>query len=831
MERKIHTLNNLNLTRGVFSSRPPSRADAVAHRSSPLSKWITDAAKTAPILTLIGWVALLPSVHAETSGVLRDYQAQLVRQGSPSARDNSASHAAGSRVTQPKTFVFLVDGLGIPALQQGLRQNLLPHLRSLFLATPGSKISVGHAAFPTLTFPNVAGILTGGAPAQSGVLGNSIWKPAPHSDEVMNFESLTARDTLNRSLEDLTVFSRLSAQRLNSVSFDHFLYAGATARYDLDAESGIAYRSGNYDHIDARLGSSFKEFLSEQRPEAWPRLTFVHWMSYDAFAHQKGPYSAEALSSLRLLDFQLGKFKEEVDRAIRAGVPIQVVLTSDHGFDVTKAALDIRAVAETLATDLDLLVQDRVSFLRWKKEIPHSTKLSTYSNLIALPGVDVLAWRDGLEIQILQQKGVRENAPLALRLKLWPKACPVDPVYLGMAISEGTVGSIQCLSDLERAEAPLALQSSHPYLKTLLAQFFSSSEAPEAILTSAAGVNFLRPRESASTMGRGHHGGLTSSEVLVPMLEFSSRAESLVRANAGRPWPLLASCGLLTSLKDISIPAHAPQSPLSATPSGRTGRPLIQGQYGDLTPDAKTPRLSSEQNLRTGFFARLADSGHELLLNTSPAFLATQLGNRALLISPFTANLDADWRIYWNPRLSTHLSAGVRFPMMSTWGSPLSDSRMEVAPKAAIGLGLTLGYRHQLWFDLGVQRRFLDLQTSLLWPEFETQIQSRWLSLGIGDLVTVGGLGLIAPLSWTGPNGASGGASLGLSQRAELALQRYARERDTITFGLNFIHRIQNIRHVQTPQQTASASTAAGAESEVLRDYEVGVFLRYGISP
>lgn len=831
MKQRMHILNYLNLTKDILASRQPSFADAVLRGTLPRSKWKTCVTKPATILTLVGWVAMTPSLCAETSGVLRDYQAQLVRQGSPNSAKSTASHSPGGQVALPKTFVFLVDGLGVPALQQGLRQNLLPHLRSLFLATPGSKISVGHAAFPTLTFPNVVGILTGGSPAQSGVLGNSIWKPAPHSDEVMNFESLAARDVLNRSLEDLTVFSRLSTQRLNSVSFDHFVYAGATARFDLDAESGLAYRSGSYHQVDARLGSSFKEFLSQQRPEAWPRLTFVHWTSYDAFAHQKGPYSGEALSSLRLIDFQLGKFKEEVDRAIRAGVPIQVVLTSDHGFDVTKAALDIRAIADTLAPDLDLLIQDRVSFLRWKREIPYSQKLKTYSNLIGLPGVDVLAWRDGLEIQVLQQRGPRENGPLALRLKLWPKACPLDPVYLGMAISEDTVGSIQCLSDLERAEAPLALQSTHPYLKTLLAQFFSSPEAPEAILTSATGVNFLRPRESASTMGRGHHGGLTSSEVLVPMLEFTSRAEFLVRANTRRPRPLLATCGLLTSLGDLSIPA---QPAIGSLGGALSHRPLIQGQYGDLTPDAKTPRLSSEQKLKTGFFARLADSGHELLLNTSPAFLATQLGSRPLLISPFTANLDADWRIYWNPRLSTHLSAGVRFPMMSTWGSPLGDSRMEIAPRAALGLGLTLGYRHQLWFDLGVQRRFLDLQTSLIWPEFETRIQSRWLSLGIGDLVTVGGLGLISPLSWSTAHSASGGASLGLSQRGELALQRYARERDTITFGLNFIHRIQNIRHVQFAQQPASPSTAAGAdgaESEVLRDYEIGLFLRYGISP
>ncbi len=104
-----------------------------------------------------------------------------------------------TRQAQRTNILFLIDGLPHSVLEQQLKNGSLPHIKKFFL-NDGQTLQKTHAAFPTVTFTNISGILKEKPVHQTNAHGNKIIS----NNRRIDFESLDDRPQFSTLMRGIT---------------------------------------------------------------------------------------------------------------------------------------------------------------------------------------------------------------------------------------------------------------------------------------------------------------------------------------------------------------------------------------------------------------------------------------------------------------------------------------------------------------------------------------------------------------------------------------------------------------------------------------------------
>jgi hypothetical protein len=410
-------------------------------------------------------------------------------------------HATRATPKAPHRTVvlFLVDGLAVRTLQTGLEARVLPNLRHYFLPK-SDRFVVGQAAFPTLTYPNVASILTAKPIGEQPILGNQMLEP---NGEIVAYDSARNIDKIRQKVDPKTVIAELNKEGRETATFSYILGHNAADHMRLSLRDGLEYDREDYRKLDARLLQNLSEFLRERgEPSRWPDFIYVHLVGVDALSHAYGPDSPVVNEYLAWLDSQLGETLSLLAAAeARPKSNIVTFLTADHGFVAVPNHSDAAKLVRREEPRATLINEGRfIALFAPSGSLPQGLS----------PLLSKLRSRRGVEFTVLRRGATLElgSGSRMLRFAIGSPVCEESPVSLAPIPAGSAVlpaAAFRCPTDLDDSHGD------YPFLLAGLARYFSAPRHPDALVL--AGPSF------AFTKGfRGHHGGATAREAYVPVL-------------------------------------------------------------------------------------------------------------------------------------------------------------------------------------------------------------------------------------------------------------------------------------------------------------------------
>ncbi len=362
-------------------------------------------------------------------------------------------------VRKRTVVLFLIDGLSVPALQNALATDSMSAFRNHFFQQ-GNRFNIARAAFPTLTLPNVSSILTGRPIGEQPILGNKMLIQS----RVVNFEDPRFRPALARYVDSDTVFETLNRQGKTSASFSFTLGQNATTHTSAGITEAIEYKLHDYDEIDDRLIRSTQNYLESHDPSEWPEFIYIHLIGVDGYMHHLGPNDRRTVQYLQSLSTRLAPVFKKLQEAESHEHDVVTFLTSDHGSVDTPQFADVEEEVRRIHSSATVLNQGRIlSVYSEKSDSPEKLQ-----NLLArvrhTRGVDMTVYRD---------RG----------------------------------GAIR----IDSAHSLASIRQNHPFVMENLTAYFNADQHPDAIVLAQDGFTF-------SNKHRGDHGGLSASEVYVPLL-------------------------------------------------------------------------------------------------------------------------------------------------------------------------------------------------------------------------------------------------------------------------------------------------------------------------
>ncbi len=415
------------------------------------------------------------------------------------------SHSSGQTV-----IFFLIDGLQAAMLQREMQAGHLPQLQAYFLPHGGG-IGLARTIFPSLTFPAIGSLLTQRPVDRTGLIGNQIVSDG----RIVNFEDPAGHPELNRMIGGMTVFDRLRARNLRSVSLDYAFHTGSTAHTDArDVKAGVAILNHEYAYVDDKTLDSLDLLLKKTPTTQWPDFIFVHLVGVDFTSHDAGPDAPEVLDVLAEIDGRLAPIFRRLDNGERAGHKVITMLSSDHGFDREHTrTVNLEGALQRVAKGVSVLDEGRYMSLSFPSEWTAVQRADFIMRLSQIPDVDMAAVKNGNRVVIRSQGDSTD-------LDYLPEMdCGVNG--FGLTVRDTTAGPTlargapgQCADRLDAATNSLY----YPYFISNLAHYFHAQSAPDAIVIAKPGVGF-------NSKYRGQHGGPTQRELLVPLLLHGARVK------------------------------------------------------------------------------------------------------------------------------------------------------------------------------------------------------------------------------------------------------------------------------------------------------------------
>lgn len=397
--------------------------------------------------------------------------------------------------SQSTVVLFLVDGLSAQILKTSFDKNESPQTRKFFLSQQ-NKITLGRATFPSLTYPNIASILTAKKIGEQPVSSNHVVVDG----ETFNFESPSKHQLLNNIVNPISIFKALEDQGKTSASFSYVFGMTATHHMQVALREGIDYKNHDYKSLDGRLIENLERFLSE-RPNTkdWPEFIYVHLVGIDGLAHLFGPESREVQSHLKWLDQRLKQTYKILQQAEKTHSVISM-LTSDHGFVQSDYFVDAENILEKIDRKMIVANESRFISLYSKDKASLSRALGT---LLSNPGVEMAVVRNEKTVQFV-------SATQELAFQYGPSTCAGSDYSLA-PISGITSAAIQykCPSQLN-ATLP------YPFLVEDASLFLNIPNHPDAIVIAKKNFSFTKD-------AKGNHGGPTPEEIFVPVLMRNSK--------------------------------------------------------------------------------------------------------------------------------------------------------------------------------------------------------------------------------------------------------------------------------------------------------------------
>ncbi len=394
------------------------------------------------------------------------------------------------KINNGETVVFfLVDGLSKDLLKSQLSSGKLPQISKHFL-NKSDQIYEAYAAFPSLTYTNIAGLLSEKPVHLSGAFGNTVFYK---QKEIIHFESIFDRLRFAKNLRDHNVFSRLQEKQLRTASFDYGLGADATVATSIeDLSSGIAATFKNYLYLDNKRIEALEKTLTDTKPAAWPHFIFVHLIGVDFLSHQYGPESKIVKEYLNTLDAQLAKVFILLKKSELENHHVVSMLSADHGFAAPiKKRISIEELVHKIDQSSLIFNESRMAGIYTK-----SSFNILASKLLENTSVEITAYKDKDQL-VVQSRNVR----VAIQL-VSSDVC--QPSSMAIAIAGAAAICPEALD--ERSQNIF-----YPHLLHNLIYYFQAEHHPDVIAIPA-------PRISFSNKEIGAHGGPTRDEVLVPLL-------------------------------------------------------------------------------------------------------------------------------------------------------------------------------------------------------------------------------------------------------------------------------------------------------------------------
>ena len=436
-------------------------------------------------MLMIAWLFIGISC-ASRYGALENYKNTL-----------TLNETKGLRKSSNRTVIlFLIDGLPVSTLQSQFDQKRLKHIKNYFLGSK-DKFSIARSAFPSITFPSIASLLTEQTIDQHGVYGNKIFSRGENYD----FESPNDFSQLNAMVQGKNIFSRLTSKNQTSVSFSYTFNQDATAHIDgLDFKSGLAVQTQDYSYVDLKLIDSLGIFLEGTNPSMWPDFIYVHLVGVDLLSHQNGPKSNSVISHLQLLDQKLNKVFKILNKAeVRTRKKVVTLLTADHGFDrrIYKRIDLISILPPDLTKTSNVLNESRFASFHFPVMWTSEQKMQYAMKLRSNPILDIIAYRDGQKLELISRG-------LKTQIFYGPSICAES----SFSISVGT----DSVNKVCPEQIPFSQnQIFYPYFTTNIAHYFQTVDHPDIVIIPQPGVSF-------NFKEKGQHGGPTTEELFVPLL-------------------------------------------------------------------------------------------------------------------------------------------------------------------------------------------------------------------------------------------------------------------------------------------------------------------------
>lgn len=395
--------------------------------------------------------------------------------------------------------LFMVDGLSVKALQAAFRKGLMPHTHRFFLRGD-AKFAIGQAEFPSLTYPNIASVLTTKPVGEHPVISNHILYP---SGKVMNFEAAKFHPLLRATVDPISLIQELKNEGRETASFSYVFGLNADSHMQVGITEGLEYSRHDYHDLDERLIANFEEFLAGRKnPHTWPDFIYMHLVGVDGVSHMFGPRSREALSYLSWLDSRLSRVLRTLASAENAKHSVVSILTSDHGFVETNRRVRLGKMINK--SDLGIVVTNEARFLGLHLPAKRSpVELAPLlAEMRAVKGVELTALRNGSRLEIA-------NGQVSFRFEIGPAVCESAAFSLSLEPDGNSIipasASYHCPSDFDE------LRSRYPFLVSGLARFLTAPNHPDAVVVA-------KPDATFAAESKGSHGGPTAEEVYVPIL-------------------------------------------------------------------------------------------------------------------------------------------------------------------------------------------------------------------------------------------------------------------------------------------------------------------------
>ncbi len=593
--------------------------------------------------------------------------------------------------SQNQTVIFfLVDGLSVQALNQGLKQGKVKSIQNYFMTSEG-RFSFGKSVFPTLTYPNIASILTSSTVDRHPIIGNKFLIKG----QAVNFESPFNKNLLNQVLHGQTVFSDLSSRYLKTVSYSHTFNESASVHLGLDLESGIAYLKENYTLVDGKVLESLENLLTRTNPEIWPSFIFVHLIGVDALSHKHGPLSKQALDYLGSLDQRLSLVFKTLKQGEVNGKKTVSFLSADHGFTDIQQYSNIEGYLNKIDPRITVLNQYRLATLYFPKDWNWEKKRDLESKLIEQKGVE---W-------VLQKRGntlFMESHGKKAELEYQNTSCKKSNFKVNLKYG-GKQTEFQCPEFFDSQPLP----DFDPYFISNISYYFHSKSHPEMLVLASPHTSF--------TIGNlGEHGGTTLEETLVPLL--------MRNADIKPPSPVIAT--------------HEVLSFLNLKSQFSTFKMLTQGP----------PSVAAF--LPVSHIISLKDKPEFTLINRESLDLYSSLKTSSLhtgdttLSSRFEPTLGLEWNYKWSNLLSSLLGYQMDYVDFKTQNTYFRN-------ELGLGLGYRFGDREMLVLQGTLAQQFFELNKYWI-PEFGFETRFRLFSFGFGDLSMRGAMGFLFPRSVEG---------------------------------------------------------------------------------
>jgi predicted AlkP superfamily pyrophosphatase or phosphodiesterase len=217
--------------------------------------------------------------------------------------------------------LLIVDALGFRQCQRHLESGDLPTIARL-LESGEALLEPITSVFPTTTAAALTTLHAARTPAESGMLGYTLWIEAlGASVEMIRFVDMARGGPVPQPESILNVpslYQRLAAAGVCCCAVCPAAHQGSALSHAL--YFGAKYRS----YVSP---VAIPERVSEALSQVGPRYVVAYWPDYDRICHHYGPASERARQEARTIDRALDRLVRVLPRDGRS----RLILTADHG--------------------------------------------------------------------------------------------------------------------------------------------------------------------------------------------------------------------------------------------------------------------------------------------------------------------------------------------------------------------------------------------------------------------------------------------------------------------------------------------------------------------